>query len=93
MKAPTLEDLQARLLADDAAFSAWRDAIPDKHWARLDLSALRLGYELGKAIHAPHVVTATAPRADAFECPHPGCTQTDGKPCAYPACPNRGAGQ
>ena len=28
---------------------------------------------------------------DAFTCPHPGCTQTDGKPCAYPECPNREA--
>jgi hypothetical protein len=27
---------------------------------------------------------------DAFNCPHPGCTQTDGQPCAYAQCPQRG---
>lgn len=24
-----------------------------------------------------------------IKCAHPGCTQTDGKPCAYAQCPNR----
>jgi len=28
---------------------------------------------------------------EASYCPHSGCTQSDGKPCAYPQCPNREA--
>ncbi len=34
---------------------------------------------------------APSRRADAFTCTHPGCIQTDGKPCAYAECPNREA--
>ena len=47
---PTLAALEKKLWAEDAEFSAWRNSIPDKHWARTDLSALRLGYELGKQV-------------------------------------------
>ena len=25
----------------------------------------------------------------AFDCAHPGCTQTDGQPCAFAECPNK----
>ena len=46
---PTVDELMPRLGIDDPLFSAWRNSIPDKHWTRLDLSALRIGYELGRA--------------------------------------------
>jgi hypothetical protein len=48
---PTFADLVKKLGTPDSVFEAWRDATADKHWARFDLSALRLGYELGKAAH------------------------------------------
>lgn len=43
-----------------------------------------------RAILDAHATPARR-NADAFTCPHPGCTQTDGKPCAYAHCPNREA--
>jgi len=47
---PAIEELQRCLWQnDDAEFNAWVGQQPDKHWAKLDLSALRIGYELGKA--------------------------------------------
>lgn len=47
---PSIDELLPLLNTDDLAFSTWRDSVPDKHWAKMDLSALRIGYELGKAI-------------------------------------------
>ena len=47
-----IDELTPLLGQEDAAFSAWRDSVPDKHWAKLDLSALRIGYELGKRMAA-----------------------------------------
>lgn len=38
----------SREAGDDREFHDWVDAQPDKHWAKYDLSAMRLGYELGK---------------------------------------------
>lgn len=29
----------------DEAFKAWRDSLPQTHWARYDLSACRLGWD------------------------------------------------
>jgi len=49
---PSVQELQQLVAREDAVFSAWRDKQPDKHWAMLDLSALRIGYELGKACAA-----------------------------------------
>lgn len=50
MNWPSLIDLQKELWQEDPEFSAWVREQPDKHWAKLDISALRLGYELGKRI-------------------------------------------
>lgn len=33
----------------DPEFDAWRDSLPDKHWAKYDLSACRLGWDAAKA--------------------------------------------
>lgn len=44
----SIAELEKRADGEDAQFTAWRNAIPDKHWVRLDLHALRVGYELGK---------------------------------------------
>lgn len=44
---PTPVELAQELMREDEAFSAWVRAIPDKFWAKYDLSAIRLGYELG----------------------------------------------
>lgn len=44
----SLTELQKELMHEDAEFSAWVREQPDKHWAKLDISALRLGYELGR---------------------------------------------
>lgn len=54
---PTIDELTKRQAHDDPVFAAWRDSVPDKHWCKLDLSALRIGYELGRAI------ASTAPAA------------------------------
>jgi len=47
---PSIDDVCAAAMREDAEFSAWRNSVPDKHWVRLDLSALRVGYELGGAV-------------------------------------------
>jgi len=47
---PDIAELTKKLGAPDATFDAWRDSVPDKHWVKLDLSALRIGYELGRSI-------------------------------------------
>ncbi|UXN69927.1 hypothetical protein N8A98_22410 [Devosia neptuniae] len=49
--------------ASDAAFVQWRDSLPDKHWAKYDLSACRLGWEAGRANLSASVVPA-APKYD-----------------------------
>lgn len=54
---PTFDELTKRLGTPDPVFSAWRDSVPDTHWIKLDLSALRIGYELGL------VIASTAPVA------------------------------
>lgn len=54
---PTIDELTKRLGTADPVFAAWRDSVPDTHWVKLDLSALRIGYELGRAI------ASTAPGA------------------------------
>jgi hypothetical protein len=46
---PSIESLVANLGTEDAVFSAWRNTVPDKHWVTKDLSALRIGYMLGRA--------------------------------------------
>jgi hypothetical protein len=28
-------------------FDEWRDSLPEKHWARYDLSACKLGFDAG----------------------------------------------
>lgn len=69
----------------------------------LDLLAEVLGVDLGRAaaekfnevserVGFPDRIAITAaPHSAATEhCPHPGCTITDGKPCAYADCPNAG---
>lgn len=32
-----------------AKFEEWRDSLPEKHWARYDLSACKLGWNAGRA--------------------------------------------
>lgn len=49
---PSIEAVCRAATSDDPAFATWRNAVPDKHWVRLDLSALRVGFELGKAVAA-----------------------------------------
>lgn len=44
---PSVGELSRELWHEDEAFSAWVRAMPDKYWAKYDLSAIRLGYELG----------------------------------------------
>lgn len=50
MNLPPIEDLTKLLLVQDATFRAWVESVPDKHWVKFDLSALRIGYELGRRI-------------------------------------------
>lgn len=51
---PSMSELVKRLTdSEDATFTAWRNAQQDHFWARFDLSALRIGYELGRATPAP----------------------------------------
>lgn len=38
---------------DDPGFRAFVESMPDKHWARYDLSAVRLGWEAHKTLHSP----------------------------------------
>jgi hypothetical protein len=45
---PSINDLVKRIDAPDPVFDTWRNSVPDKHWATKDLSALRIGYELGR---------------------------------------------
>lgn len=44
---PKIEELQKCLGNEDAAFEQWALSVPDKHWAKYDLSAVRVGFELG----------------------------------------------
>ena len=37
---------------------------------------------------AAHAEAVIAELRERLRCDHPGCTQTDGQPCAYRACPN-----
>jgi len=47
---PTLDALWSSIqFVDDPVFTAWVNEQPDKHWAKYDLTALRLGYVLGRA--------------------------------------------
>lgn len=47
MNLPDVPELMTKLDTPDAVFEAWRNRQDDKSWVRLDLSALRIGYELG----------------------------------------------
>lgn len=44
---PSLTELSKLLRQNNRKFSEWADEQPAKHWAKYDLSALRLGFELG----------------------------------------------
>lgn len=44
---PDVPDLAKKLGHPDPLFDAWRDRQDKRSWVRLDLSALRIGYELG----------------------------------------------
>lgn len=46
MLLPNIKDVEKRLWHEDEAFTEWARAMPDKYWAKYDLSAVRLGYEL-----------------------------------------------
>lgn len=35
---------------EDRAFNLWRDSLPEKHWAKYDLSACRLGWDARSAL-------------------------------------------
>lgn len=50
-----LTTLEKELWEEDPVFSEWRDAQDDKHWAKKDLSAVRLGYELAKKMYEPRI--------------------------------------
>lgn len=52
---PDFRELTKKLGVPDSIFDAWRDATSDQHWARFDLSALRIGYELGRKVCAARV--------------------------------------
>lgn len=46
---PHIKDVEKLQWSEpDARFIEWRNAMPDKHWSKYDLSAVRLGYELGR---------------------------------------------
>jgi len=45
----TEDDLAEKLKQDSPEFRAWVETLPDKHWAKYDLSACRLGWEAGRA--------------------------------------------
>lgn len=45
---PDVTDLANKLGHPDPVFDAWRDRQDARSWVRLDLSALRIGYELGR---------------------------------------------
>lgn len=49
---PEVDELTRLLLTPDPVFEAWRERIPDKCWVKYDLSAIRIGFELGKAAAA-----------------------------------------
>jgi hypothetical protein len=57
---PDFSELTKRLGVADATFDAWRNATSDQLWNSIDLSAVRIGYELGKAVHAPSSTTLCA---------------------------------
>ncbi len=44
---PSMADLITVIAAESPEFSAWRNAQPDKYWKNWELSAIRIGYELG----------------------------------------------
>ena len=60
-----LAELMARLGTDDPLFDAFQDAMPDKYWARYDLSAVRLGYEFARLEIERLTADRDALRADA----------------------------
>jgi hypothetical protein len=47
---PPITELQKALWKDDPEFHAWACTVPDKHWAKYDLSALYVGFELGRRV-------------------------------------------
>jgi hypothetical protein len=50
---PTIKELGMVLRGpEDLEFSSWVRAMPDKYWAKYDISAIRLGYELGRRVFA-----------------------------------------
>lgn len=68
---PDVPDLMKKLGQPDAVFDAWRDRQSDKSWVRLDLSALRVGYELGlrsaRYPDAPSDAAALNKACDAYQ--------------------------
>lgn len=44
VKLSDAKELNDLLLEPDPSFHAWRDTIPQKYWARYDLSAVKLGW-------------------------------------------------
>jgi hypothetical protein len=62
----TVEELMPHLKHEDPEFSEWARAMPDKFWAKYDLSAVRLGYELGRSIEREqtHSQPAYPPQAE-----------------------------
>lgn len=43
-----IEDLEKRLWDNNPEFRAFVESVPDKHWSRYDLSAMRIGWEAHK---------------------------------------------
>ena len=85
-----LEDLAEVVALIDDNIAYLTDAIAghatQQLVARLTLKRERL--KRGRAWLAGKLEAERAHRAPERTCSHPGCTVTDGKPCAYPACPN-----
>lgn len=44
---------------DCQAFRAWAHALPEKHWAKHDISACRMGWDAAKANYAQASITTT----------------------------------
>ncbi len=51
-KIPDISELQAALENTDPQFRGFVESVPDKHWSKYDLSAMRIGWEAYKAMLA-----------------------------------------
>lgn len=61
---PTMPELVAIIATESPSFTAWRNAQPDKFWKNWELSAIRIGYELGLTAQSAELaaISSQAPK-------------------------------